>query len=198
MRISTAYTTNDFCVHGFSTCNYICLPNASGIELMEFGGIMPTSVTTAVILDGGVRSYNGLRISRLSDGCRVSELCGRVVGNVDTKLLEGAIQTNELETYTRGRAHQRVPSSFFVKLSSCTPSENLYVSQHTITGTECWLAIMATSAVPAREKTAPLECSECAPTMTRETSVIIAPSAGRRRYVHGIDSEAKTDRRVLP
>jgi hypothetical protein len=39
-------------------------PNASGIELIASGGITPASVTTAVMLDGGVRSYNGLRISR--------------------------------------------------------------------------------------------------------------------------------------
>lgn len=40
-------------------------PNASGIELIASGGMTPASVTTAVMLDGGVRSYNGLRISRL-------------------------------------------------------------------------------------------------------------------------------------
>ncbi len=39
-------------------------PNANGIELIASGGITPASVTTAVMLDGGVRSYNGLRISR--------------------------------------------------------------------------------------------------------------------------------------
>ena len=44
---------------------HIRRPNASGMELIESGGITPTSVTTAVILDGGVRSYNGSRISRL-------------------------------------------------------------------------------------------------------------------------------------
>ena len=74
-----------------------------------------------------------------------------------------------------------LPSSFLVKLSSCTPSENLYVSQQTITGTECCFACIATSAVPARENTAPFEWSECAPTKTVDTSVMIALSAGRRR-----------------
>ena|ERR1700726_4476321 len=39
-------------------------PRADGMELIELGGIIPTSVTTAVILVGGVRSYSGLRISR--------------------------------------------------------------------------------------------------------------------------------------
>lgn len=40
------------------------LPNVMGMALMEFGGMTPTSVTTAVIFVGGVRSYSGLRISR--------------------------------------------------------------------------------------------------------------------------------------
>ena len=31
-------------------------PKARGMELIESGGITPTSVTTAVMLDGGVRS----------------------------------------------------------------------------------------------------------------------------------------------
>jgi len=34
----------------------LILPKAIGIELMLLGGISPTSVTTAVIEDGGVRS----------------------------------------------------------------------------------------------------------------------------------------------
>ena len=34
----------------------VCLPNVSGIELMELGGIIPTSVTTAVMFAGGVKS----------------------------------------------------------------------------------------------------------------------------------------------
>lgn len=36
------------------------LPSAMGIELMLLGGMSPTSVTTAVIHVGGVKSYNGL------------------------------------------------------------------------------------------------------------------------------------------
>ena len=31
-------------------------PSASGIELIELGGMTPTSVTTAVMVEGGVRS----------------------------------------------------------------------------------------------------------------------------------------------
>jgi len=47
----------------------IAFPSASGIELMLLGGINPTSVTTAVIKVGGVRSYNGFNTSNPgSDG----------------------------------------------------------------------------------------------------------------------------------
>lgn len=42
----------------------IAFPRASGIELILLGGIKPTSVTTAVIKVGGVRSYSGFRTSR--------------------------------------------------------------------------------------------------------------------------------------
>ena len=58
---------------------------------------------------------------------------------------------------TEGLTVDDVPSSFLVKLSSWTVSEYLYVSQHTTTGTECCLAIIATKAVPALEYTAPFE-----------------------------------------
>lgn len=37
-------------------CYSVVRPSASGIELIELGGITPTSVTTAVILEGGVKS----------------------------------------------------------------------------------------------------------------------------------------------
>lgn len=46
----------------------IVLPSARGIELMLLGGIKPTSVTTAVIYVGGVKSYSGFSFSRLFDG----------------------------------------------------------------------------------------------------------------------------------
>ena len=36
----------------------------NGIHANELGGMMPTSVTTAVILVGGVKSYNGLNCNR--------------------------------------------------------------------------------------------------------------------------------------
>ncbi len=90
------------------------------------------------------------------------------------------------------------PSSFFVKLSSWMFSENLYVSQQTTTGTECRFAIMATSAVPAREYTAPFVCIECAPTRTVDTSLITEPRAGSRRYVHWIPASERTASNLLP
>lgn len=34
----------------------VCLPSANGIELIELGGMTPTSVTTVVMLVGGVKS----------------------------------------------------------------------------------------------------------------------------------------------
>ena len=46
----------------------VVLPSAPGIDDIELGGMMPTSVTTAVMHDGGVRSYNGLRIERFGRG----------------------------------------------------------------------------------------------------------------------------------
>lgn len=67
-----------------------CLPKVSGIELMELGGMMPTSVTTAVIFDGGVRSYNGLRISRFGDASRVNDDWGITDGNEWNAAVEGA------------------------------------------------------------------------------------------------------------
>lgn len=50
-------------------CNYkLVRPSARGIELILFGGINPTSVTTTVIHVGGVKSYKGLSISRFDVG----------------------------------------------------------------------------------------------------------------------------------
>lgn len=45
----------------------VVFPNANGMELILLGGINPTSVTTAVIHVGGVRSYKGFKISRFGD-----------------------------------------------------------------------------------------------------------------------------------
>ena len=53
---------------------------------------MPTSVTTAVICVGGVRSYNGLRISRLVEGARERESCGQTMGNGGKISPRGATQ----------------------------------------------------------------------------------------------------------
>lgn len=66
------------------------LPSASGIELIELGGITPTSVTTAVMLVGGVRSYSGFRISRLGAFCSVSVEGDLVSGKEAKKSPTGA------------------------------------------------------------------------------------------------------------
>lgn len=58
------------------------------------------------------------------------------------------------------------PSSLNVIESSCTRSWNLCVSQQTMTGTLCALAIMAIRAVPETASTAPLERTDSAPTNT--------------------------------
>lgn len=50
---------------------------------IEVGGITPTSVTTAVIFFGGVRSYNGFRISRLAVFFVASDSRGIEIGNVE-------------------------------------------------------------------------------------------------------------------
>jgi hypothetical protein len=69
----------------------VCLPRAKGIELMELGGMTPTSVTTAVMLVGGVKSYSGFRISRFGWPWRFSVSRGRVRGYDDSKSLDGAV-----------------------------------------------------------------------------------------------------------
>lgn len=45
---------------------------------MLLGGISPTSVTTAVMDDGGVKSYNGFRMSRFNVEGRMGERFGGV------------------------------------------------------------------------------------------------------------------------
>lgn len=50
---------------------------------IEVGGITPTSVTTAVIFVGGVRSYNGFKISRLVVFSVASDSRGMEIGNVE-------------------------------------------------------------------------------------------------------------------
>ena len=62
------------------------------MALMEFGGITPTSVTTAVMLVGGVRSYSGLRISRFGALCSVRLSRGFVSGKFWKRSPEGAAQ----------------------------------------------------------------------------------------------------------
>ena len=63
---------------------------------IEVGGITPTSVTTAVIFFGGVRSYNGFRISRLAVFSVASDSRGIEIGNVENIPFNGpAGITNE-------------------------------------------------------------------------------------------------------
>ena len=58
----SAIHPNHHHVHKF---NYnVVFPSARGIELILLGGMSPTSVTTAVMYVGGVKSYNGFSISR--------------------------------------------------------------------------------------------------------------------------------------
>jgi len=102
---------------------------------MLLGGINPTSVTTTVMQVGGVKSYRGFSISRFED--------------------DDMSFTPFIGFETRAGANSFLPNP-----SNITPSLNLYVSQHTTTGTELPLAIIATKAVPAREYTAPLELRE--------------------------------------
>lgn len=45
-------------------------PNANGMRLIELAGIIPTSVTTAVMSFAEVRSYNGLNNSNFEFGLR--------------------------------------------------------------------------------------------------------------------------------
>jgi len=68
---------------------------------IEVGGITPTSVTTAVIFFGGVRSYNGFRISRLAVFFVASDSRGIEIGNVENIPFNGpAGMTNELLAVT--------------------------------------------------------------------------------------------------
>ena len=79
------------------------------MELIEFGGMTPTSVTTAVIFDGGVKSYRGLRISRCGSFSSSSESRGRDRGNEEKRSPTGAraeIRVNVLmETATMRTAN---------------------------------------------------------------------------------------------
>lgn len=120
---------------------------------------MPTSVTTAVMHDGGVKSYNGLKIERFARGFR---LCGSLSDVEDGGNGVGAVRTCLSRPRSIVLAHS--PSSFLLTPSQRIPSANLYVSQHTTTGMFLDFAIIATIAVPAREKTAPFAWRECAPT----------------------------------
>lgn len=64
---------------------------------MEVGGIIPTSVTTAVIFFGGVRSYNGFNISRFVVFSVASDSRGIEIGNVENIPFNGPVGiTDEL------------------------------------------------------------------------------------------------------
>lgn len=139
----------------------VTLPSAPGIDDIELGGIMPTSVTTAVMHDGGVKSYNGLKIERFARDFR---LCGSLSNVEDGGNGVGAVHTHTCLSRPQSIVLGHSPSSFLLTPSQRIPSANLYVSQHTTTGMFLDLAIIATIAVPAREKTAPFAWRECAPT----------------------------------
>lgn len=166
---------------------------------IDVGGITPTSVTTAVIFFGGVRSYNGFRISRLVAFSVARDSRGIEVGKVENTPFSGPAGTiGELPGIPLSEHWICTPSSFFVKLSNCTVSDILYVSQQTTTGMECCFAIIETRAVPAREYTAPFECREWAPMKTVETSAMTEPIAGRRRYVQGTPADDSAVRSFFP
>ena len=81
---------------------------------IEVGGITPTSVTTAVIFFGGVRSYNGFNISRFVAFSVASDLCGIVIGNVENTPFNGPAGMTDEPRGTLSDAHQtfyRVRSS---------------------------------------------------------------------------------------
>ena len=66
---------------------------------IEVGGITPTSVTTAVIFFGGVKSYNGFKISRLAVFSVANDSRGIETGNVENTPVNGPAEiTNELPT----------------------------------------------------------------------------------------------------
>lgn len=75
-------------MHNF---NYnVVFPSARGIELILLGGMSPTSVTTAVMYVGGVKSYNGFNISRFCLGGTVFEFKFRRVivrGTFDIQII---------------------------------------------------------------------------------------------------------------
>jgi len=85
--------------------------------------------------------------------------------------------TGTYESYLLGCTKATSPSSFLMKPSKGTLFENLYVSQHASTGIDRCEAIIATSAVPAREYRAPLAYRECAPSRTKLALAITVPSA---------------------
>ena len=69
---------------------------------IEVGGITPTSVTTAVMLFGGVRSYNGFKISRLAEFSVASDSRDIEIGNVENIPFNGPKRvTNELLGFCR-------------------------------------------------------------------------------------------------
>lgn len=64
---------------------------------IEVGGMTPTSVTTAVIFFGGVRSYNGFNISRFDVFSVASDSRGIGIGNVENIPFSGPAEiTDEL------------------------------------------------------------------------------------------------------
>lgn len=60
---------------------------------IDVGGITPTSVTTAVIFFGGVKSYNGFKISRLVEFSVASDSGGIEMGKVENIPFSGPAGT---------------------------------------------------------------------------------------------------------
>jgi hypothetical protein len=73
----------------------IILPRAMWIVPIDVGGITPTSVTTAVIFFGGVRSYSGFKISRLVAFSVASDSRGVEMGKVENIPFSGPVGKNQ-------------------------------------------------------------------------------------------------------
>lgn len=85
-----------------------------------------------------------------------------------------------------------VPISFHTKESSRTISENLYTSHNTIIGILASYAAMATTDVPTRDMTSPLENTALAPTITLVQSLIAWWIAFVITYEHEIPLEERS------
>ena len=110
------------------------------------------NITTTIIPATQAMANVVWLISTLETVFHVEDCCVRARAEDVKRLASGTME--HVKASIRSYRHHYIPNSFFVKLSNCRPSDNLYVSQHTSMGTECCFAIIATNAVPARENTA--------------------------------------------